>query len=77
MKTMLITGASTGIGAATARRAVAAGYQVALAARSKDKLDGLVTELGEDKAMAVACDVSDYAAQQAMTAAVLELVGKK
>ncbi|MCC4295916.1 MAG: SDR family oxidoreductase [Aurantimonas coralicida] len=72
MKTMLITGASTGIGAATARRAVAAGYRVALAARSKDKLDGLVTELGEDNAMAVACDVSDYAAQQAMTAAVLE-----
>ncbi|MEF2550537.1 SDR family oxidoreductase [Aurantimonas sp. A2-1-M11] len=75
MKTMLITGASTGIGAATARRAVAAGYQVALAARSKDKLDGLVTEIGQDKAMAVACDVTDYSAQQAMAEAVIDRFG--
>lgn len=38
-RVFLITGASTGIGAATAHQAVAAGFRVALAARSKDKLD--------------------------------------
>ena len=50
----LITGASTGIGAATARHAVEAGWQVALAARSEDKLEALVQELGEDNALASA-----------------------
>jgi len=75
MKTMLITGASTGIGAATARRAVKAGYRVALAARSKDKLDGLVKELGSENALALACDVQDFSAQQTMVAAVLDRFG--
>jgi NADP-dependent 3-hydroxy acid dehydrogenase YdfG len=57
-RTILITGASTGIGEATARAAVAAGWKVALAARSKDKLEALVEELGPDRARAIACDVT-------------------
>ncbi len=65
MKTILITGASTGIGAATARAAVADGYKVALAARSTDKLSALVEELGADNAMSVPCDVTDWASQSA------------
>ena len=60
-KTLLITGASTGIGAATARAAAKAGWNVALLARSKDKLDQLADEIG-DGALAVECDVTDRSA---------------
>ncbi len=63
-KTLFITGASSGIGAQTARHAVQAGWRVALFARSQTKLDDLVTELGEDHAMAVAGDVTDMSALQ-------------
>ncbi|MEO1265242.1 MAG: SDR family NAD(P)-dependent oxidoreductase, partial [Pseudomonadota bacterium] len=59
MPSLLITGASSGIGAATAEAAVAAGYRLALAARSKDKLEALVERLGADNAAAYACDVGD------------------
>jgi NADP-dependent 3-hydroxy acid dehydrogenase YdfG len=73
---MLITGASTGIGAATARRAVGAGWRVALAARSEDKLDELVGELGEDHALARRCDVTDFSDQEGFVAATLERFGR-
>lgn len=56
-KALFITGASSGIGAATARLAVARGWQVGLFARSRDKLDALVDELGE-KAVALPGDVT-------------------
>ena len=66
----LITGASSGIGAATARRAAEAGYRLVLAARSKDKLDALADELGgKERAIAVQCDVTDFSQQEAMMAA--------
>lgn len=59
-RTLLITGASSGIGAATARAAAATGgWNVALLARSKDKLDALVEEIGADRALAISCDVTD------------------
>jgi len=60
-RTILITGASTGIGAATARLLAGRGWRVALAARSTGKLDGLVAEIGEDRARAILCDVRDEA----------------
>ena len=59
-KVFLITGASTGIGEATARRAVEAGFKVVLAARSTDKLEQLVTEFGTENALAVTCDVAEW-----------------
>jgi NADP-dependent 3-hydroxy acid dehydrogenase YdfG len=70
----LITGASTGIGAATARQAAEAGYRVVLAARREDKLRALAGELPE--AIAVRCDVTEWDDQQAMVRAALDAYGR-
>jgi NADP-dependent 3-hydroxy acid dehydrogenase YdfG len=75
-RVMLITGASTGIGAATARHAVEAGWRVVVAARSEDKLAELVRELGEEHALAHACDVTEFGDQEALVSATLECFGR-
>jgi NADP-dependent 3-hydroxy acid dehydrogenase YdfG len=73
----LITGASSGIGAETARRASAAGYRVALAARMQNKLDALVAELGgAERALAISCDVQSDTDQQAMVQSVIDRFGR-
>jgi len=74
---LVITGASTGIGAATARRAVEFGNRVVLAARSEDKLSRLAEELGgDDKALAVRCDVTSWDDQQALVQTALDRYGR-
>ncbi len=59
-KVIAITGASSGIGKETAKQLVNNGFNVALLARSEDKLRALVEEFGNDVAFAVKADVSDF-----------------
>jgi NADP-dependent 3-hydroxy acid dehydrogenase YdfG len=72
-KTFVITGASTGIGAATARAADAAGYRLVLAARSEDKLQELATSLTD--AVVVRCDVTEWDDVQRLAQTALQECG--
>ena len=76
MKTFVITGASTGIGEATARKAFEAGYNLVLAARSKEKLEALVEEFGADRALAVKCDVTHEADQSLLVKSAIDKFGQ-
>jgi NADP-dependent 3-hydroxy acid dehydrogenase YdfG len=73
MAVFMITGASTGIGAATARRAAEAGYDVVLAARSEDTLRALAEEVG---GLAVRCDVTEWDDQEALARRALDEYGR-
>ncbi len=73
-KTVLITGASRGIGAAAARLFVNEGANVALLARGREAIADLAGELG-DKALAIPCDVSRYWEVEAAVNACVQTFG--
>lgn len=74
---LLITGASSGIGAETARQAARTGYRLVLAARNRERIEALAGELGgPDHALAVTCDVTSNDEQSAMVARALDAFGR-
>ena len=74
---LLITGASSGIGATTARHAAEAGYRVVLGARREDRLQALAEQLGgSGRALAVHCDVTEWEDNQALATAALDAFGR-
>jgi NADP-dependent 3-hydroxy acid dehydrogenase YdfG len=75
-RTLIITGASSGIGAQTARRAVEQGFRVVLAARREEQLRSLAEELGgADVAVPVRCDVTEWSDCERLAEAALEAFG--
>ena len=75
-KTVVVTGASAGIGESCARKFVAEGASVVLAARSVEPLQRLVEELGSDVAHPVPSDVSDRAACERLISEAVSRFGR-
>ena len=71
-KTIMITGATSGFGAAMARRFAAAGWRVVATGRRADRLQALVDELGGETAAAAPFDMRDAAAMDVALAALPE-----
>ena len=75
-RVLLITGASRGLGAATARMAADSGYVVALLARREESVAPLATELGAERALALGADIGDWTEISAAVDRVLERFGR-
>jgi NADP-dependent 3-hydroxy acid dehydrogenase YdfG len=71
-----ITGASSGIGLASARALLDEGALVAVCARRKERLDALVSEYGDERVLAVGSDVRSSADNNRFIAATLERFGR-
>lgn len=75
-KVVVITGASSGLGAETARHLVRAGAKVALGARRLDRLEALAAELGADNCAIFKVDVTDRAQVQAFVDHAIKTFGR-
>lgn len=75
-KVVIITGASSGLGAETARYLVQQGAKVILAARRQERLQQLAQELGISEQHCVQADVTDLAQMQAVAQRALTLYGR-
>ncbi|MDO6834667.1 SDR family oxidoreductase [Pseudoalteromonas carrageenovora] len=75
-KVVLITGASSGIGEASAKTLVNNGHKVILTARSEDKLTKLVQSLGEDNSLSVPADATDFTELENVVTKGLEKFGR-
>ncbi len=74
-KTVIVTGAGSGIGAATARRFAEEGANVVLAGRTRTKLDTVAADLPQDRTQVRETDVSDLGSVEALVAAAVERFG--
>jgi len=75
-KTVIVTGAGSGIGAATARRFAAEGANVVLVGRTREKLEQIAADLPAAHRLVAPCDVSDSAAVKAMAGIVRKQFGQ-
>lgn len=75
-RVVILTGASSGLGARFARVLAGAGASVVAAARRKERLDSLVEELGDDRILAVASDITAAGAASDLVAATLDRYGR-
>jgi NADP-dependent 3-hydroxy acid dehydrogenase YdfG len=75
-RVLWITGASSGIGAATARLAAAEGWRLVLSARTEERLEALAAELGEQRVVPHPCDVTDWEQQRSAVEATCERFGR-
>src|SRR3954452_19999818 len=75
-KVVIVTGSTTGIGEATARRFVAEGARVVVHGRERERGETIVRELGLDRAILSIEDLSDPAAPTRIVAATVKAFGK-
>ena len=74
-KVVAITGASRGIGAASARAFAAAGAKVVLLARNRGEIDAIAAQIGAS-ALALRCDVADWTSVQRVFATAVQHFGR-
>lgn len=75
-KTVIVTGAGSGIGAATARRFSEEGAAVVLCGRTSDKLEAVARDLPADRTLVHAADVADRQAVEGLVDAAVERFGR-
>ena len=75
-KTVIVTGAGSGIGEATARRFAAEGANVVLVGRTREKMEQIAADLPAAHRLVAPCDVSDSAAVKAMAGIVRKQFGQ-